>query len=58
MSWSQALDEGRRLYTEKREHFLKFIQHPEALAELTIDPLADDPDVSLRTVRPNCACPC
>ncbi|KAK7422867.1 hypothetical protein QQZ08_009316 [Neonectria magnoliae] len=51
MSWSQALDEGRRLYAEKREHFLKFIQHPEALVELTIDPLADDPESPWNTVR-------
>ncbi|KPM43488.1 hypothetical protein AK830_g3050 [Neonectria ditissima] len=51
MSWSQALDEGRRLYSEKREHFLKFIQHPEALAELTTDPLADDPESPWNTVR-------
>ncbi|KAK7402978.1 hypothetical protein QQX98_011254 [Neonectria punicea] len=51
MSWSQALDEGRRLYAEKREHFLKFIQHPEALAELTIDPLADDPESPWNSVR-------
>lgn len=25
---------------------LKYIKHPEALAELTVDPLADDPNVS------------
>ncbi|KAH7162581.1 rab-GTPase-TBC domain-containing protein [Dactylonectria estremocensis] len=51
MSWSHTLDTGRRLYTEKHQHFLKFIQHPEALAELTIDPLADDPDSPWNTVR-------
>ncbi|KAF7535775.1 hypothetical protein G7Z17_g13146 [Cylindrodendrum hubeiense] len=51
MSWTQALDDGRRLYTEKHEHFLKFIHHPEALAELTIDPLADDPESPWNTVR-------
>lgn len=51
MSWSQALDEGRRLYAEKHHHFLKFIQHPETLTELTIDPLADDPDSPWNTVR-------
>ncbi|KAH7170479.1 rab-GTPase-TBC domain-containing protein [Dactylonectria macrodidyma] len=51
MSWSHALDTGRQLYIEKRQHFLRFIQHPEALAELTIDPLADDPDSPWNTVR-------
>ena len=45
--WSQALEAGRTDYQSKREHFLRFIEHPEALAELTIDPLADDPDVGM-----------
>lgn len=45
-SWSQSLRQKRELYSERRDHFLKFINHPEALAELTIDPLADDPKVS------------
>lgn len=42
---AHALAEGRNEYTERRDHFLKFIQHPEALNELTVDPLADDPEV-------------
>lgn len=46
MNWQQFLDEGRQRYHERREHFLKFIKHPEALAELAVDPLADDPEVS------------
>ncbi|KAH6897041.1 rab-GTPase-TBC domain-containing protein [Thelonectria olida] len=51
MSWSHVLDQGRQVYTEKRHHFLKFIQHPEALSEVTLDPLADDPDSPWNTVR-------
>jgi TBC1 domain family protein 5 len=46
LSWSQLLREKRELYSERRDHFLRFIKHPESLAELTIDPLADDPKVS------------
>lgn len=45
-SWQRALYDGRKLYEDHRDRLLKFIKHPEALAELTIDPLADDPDVS------------
>lgn len=44
--WSQILHEARSKYGEQRDHLLRFIKHPEALAELTLDPLADDPDVS------------
>lgn len=44
-SWMEALEDGRRAYQKKRVHLLKYIQHPEALAELTVDPLADDPEV-------------
>ncbi|KAI8720794.1 Rab-GAP TBC domain-containing protein [Fusarium sp. LHS14.1] len=51
LSWSQTLDEGRHLYTERREHFLKYIKHPETLAELSIDPLTDDPASPWNTVR-------
>ncbi|PTB67452.1 RabGAP/TBC [Trichoderma citrinoviride] len=50
-SWSQSLRQKRELYSERRDHFLKFINHPEALAELTIDPLADDPKSPWNTVR-------
>lgn len=46
LSWPQLLREKRELYSERRDHFLRFIKHPESLAELTIDPLADDPKVS------------
>ncbi|KAL7789271.1 RabGAP/TBC [Trichoderma afarasin] len=50
-SWSQSLREKRESYNERRDHFLKFINHPEALTELTIDPLADDPKSPWNTVR-------
>ncbi|KAL7821491.1 RabGAP/TBC [Trichoderma aethiopicum] len=49
--WSQTLREKRELYSDRRDHFLKFINHPEALTELTIDPLADDPKSPWNTVR-------
>ncbi|KAL7937644.1 RabGAP/TBC [Trichoderma chlorosporum] len=50
-SWHQSLREKRELYGERRGHFLKFIDHPEALTELTVDPLADDPKSPWNTVR-------
>jgi hypothetical protein len=46
LSWSHLLRVKRELYSERRDHFLRFIKHPESLTELTIDPLADDPKVS------------
>ncbi|RFU79936.1 hypothetical protein TARUN_2280 [Trichoderma arundinaceum] len=46
-----AGSEKRELYSERCDHFLKFIKHPEALTELTIDPLADDPKSPWNTVR-------
>ncbi|ETS06526.1 RabGAP/TBC [Trichoderma reesei RUT C-30] len=49
--WPQTLRDKRELYNERRDHFLKFINHPEALTELAIDPLADDPKSPWNTVR-------
>ncbi|KAH8890747.1 RabGAP/TBC [Thozetella sp. PMI_491] len=43
-SWSQLLAESRRSYGASREQYLRFIKHPEQLAELSFDPLADDPN--------------
>ncbi|KAJ4268535.1 hypothetical protein NW762_002598 [Fusarium torreyae] len=51
LSWSQVLEDGRRLYTERRDHFLRYIKHPEALAELNIDPLTEDPTSPWNTIR-------
>lgn len=48
-NWAEALEDGRKDYEERKDHFLRYIQHPEALTELSVDPLADDPDV--------CRCP-
>lgn len=45
-SWSHLLLEARNQYSSLREHHLLYIKHPEKLAELTVDPLADDPSVS------------
>ncbi|KAG5951030.1 hypothetical protein E4U53_003907 [Claviceps sorghi] len=49
--WTKVLESERRDYQEKRHHLLKYIQHPEALAELSVDPLADDPKSPWNTVR-------
>ncbi|KAF5017384.1 hypothetical protein F66182_10690 [Fusarium sp. NRRL 66182] len=51
LSWPQVLDDGRRLYTKQRDHFLKYIKHPEALAELSVDPLTEDPSSPWNTIR-------
>lgn len=40
------MGDGREAYSTRRHHFLKYIEHPEALTELAVDPLADDPEVS------------
>ncbi len=37
--------EAREHYEALGERYLQFIKHPERLAELTVDPLADDPEV-------------
>ncbi|PHH69769.1 hypothetical protein CDD82_7516 [Ophiocordyceps australis] len=50
-SWRQALDEGRKDYARLRSRFLKYIEHPEALTELNVDPLADDPESPWTTLR-------
>ncbi|KAG6051676.1 hypothetical protein E4U17_006110 [Claviceps sp. LM77 group G4] len=50
-SWIGAVQGSRRDYQESRDHLLKYIQHPEALNELAIDPLADDPESPWNTVR-------
>ncbi|CAM1505525.1 Fc.00g111620.m01.CDS01 [Cosmosporella sp. VM-42] len=47
LSWAQILYDGRIFYADRRDHLLKFIKHPEALTELAVDPLADDPDLTL-----------
>ncbi|KAF3769848.1 hypothetical protein M406DRAFT_21805, partial [Cryphonectria parasitica EP155] len=43
-TWSHVLLENRNTYSTLREHYLKYIKHPELLTEQSLDPLADDPD--------------
>lgn len=43
--WSTTLSETRKTYEENRTRFLQYIKHPEALADVASDPLADDPEV-------------
>lgn len=43
--WSQKLGESREAYKALRDHFLKFVEHPDDV-ESTVDPLADDEEVS------------
>ncbi|KAH9898895.1 RabGAP/TBC [Xylariomycetidae sp. FL2044] len=50
-NWSHALLESRSTYASLRDHFLKYIKHPEYLAAAPSDPLADDPDSPWNTLR-------
>ncbi|KAK2605142.1 hypothetical protein N8I77_008005 [Diaporthe amygdali] len=50
-NWSHVLLENRNSYSSLREHHLKYIKHPELLNELSLDPLADDPDSPWTAVR-------
>ncbi|KAK7970441.1 hypothetical protein PG996_001130 [Apiospora saccharicola] len=50
-SWTHALLESRSTYSSLRDHFLKYIEHPEYLATVNTDPLADDPDSPWNTLR-------
>ena len=49
---ARRLAELRREYAAHQDRFLKYIKHPELLTEVSVDPLADDPDVSLLPYRP------
>ncbi|CAG8312867.1 unnamed protein product [Penicillium salamii] len=42
--WTSKLNESRDAYCALRDHFLKYIEHPDDL-ESTVDPLADDEQV-------------
>ncbi|KAH8673560.1 rab-GTPase-TBC domain-containing protein [Xylariales sp. PMI_506] len=50
-NWSHTLLESRSTYASLREHFLKYIQHPEYLSNASADPLADDADSPWNTLR-------
>ena len=52
--WAPKLDESRDAYRALRDHFLKYIEHPDDL-ESTVDPLADDEQVYKLLFR--CAAP-
>ena len=43
-SWPKKLGESRSAYTSLRDHFLKYIDHPDDL-QSAVDPLADDDNV-------------
>ncbi|CAK7207909.1 hypothetical protein SEUCBS139899_010724 [Sporothrix eucalyptigena] len=45
------LREAREDYEALRGSYMRFIKHPERLAELTVDPLADDPESPWDTFR-------
>ncbi|KAK1781808.1 rab-GTPase-TBC domain-containing protein [Copromyces sp. CBS 386.78] len=49
--WAETLSGCRNAYTSIHEKHLRFIKHPELLAELPVDPLADDPDSPWELVR-------
>ncbi|KAK3340337.1 RabGAP/TBC [Neurospora tetraspora] len=49
--WAEILSGCRSSYTSIHEKHLRFIKHPELLAELPVDPLADDPDSPWELVR-------
>ncbi|KAI1502734.1 rab-GTPase-TBC domain-containing protein [Biscogniauxia marginata] len=51
VNWSHALLESRSTYASVRDHFLKYIKHPEYLTAGTSDPLADDADSPWNTLR-------
>ncbi|KAJ5435931.1 hypothetical protein N7445_006816 [Penicillium cf. griseofulvum] len=48
--WISKLDESREAYRALRDHFLKYIEHPDDL-ESTVDPLADDEQSPWQTLR-------
>ncbi|KAI1078427.1 RabGAP/TBC [Whalleya microplaca] len=50
-NWSHALLESRSTYASLRDHFLKYIKHPEYLTAGSTDPLADDTDSPWNTLR-------
>jgi TBC1 domain family member 5 len=45
--WLEVLRESRSAYSALSERYLQYIKHPELLAGLSSDPLADDADVRI-----------
>ncbi|KAI1117940.1 rab-GTPase-TBC domain-containing protein [Nemania sp. NC0429] len=50
-NWAHVLLESRSSYASLREHFLKYIKHPEYLTAGNSDPLADDSNSPWNTYR-------
>ncbi|EXJ95876.1 hypothetical protein A1O1_01001 [Capronia coronata CBS 617.96] len=50
LSWSKPLAESRSAYVSLRDHFLRFIEHPNDLHS-SADPLADDDNSPWSTLR-------
>ncbi|RAL07496.1 GTPase-activating protein GYP6 [Aspergillus homomorphus CBS 101889] len=48
--WPQKLSDSRSAYVALKDHFLKYIEHPDDL-ESTVDPLADDAESPWQTLR-------
>ncbi|KAI8963903.1 RabGAP/TBC [Daldinia sp. FL1419] len=51
VDWSHTISESRSTYSSLRDHFLKYIKHPEYLTADSADPLADDTDSPWNTLR-------
>ncbi|KAI0200419.1 rab-GTPase-TBC domain-containing protein [Astrocystis sublimbata] len=51
VNWAHALLEARSSYATLREHFLKYIKHPEYLTAGNLDPLAEDSNSPWNTYR-------
>ncbi|KAK4227732.1 TBC1 domain family member 5 [Podospora fimiseda] len=49
--WHHLMQQARASYNELSEPHLRFIRHPEQLANLPYDPLADDPDSPWNSIR-------
>ncbi|KAI2639719.1 RabGAP/TBC [Hypomontagnella submonticulosa] len=49
--WVRTLSESRTSYSSSKDHFLKYIKHPEQLAAESVDPLADDANSPWNTLR-------
>ncbi|TQN63895.1 TBC1 domain family member 5 [Colletotrichum shisoi] len=49
--WPRQVSELRSFYSQRQDHFLRFIKHPEELAKVAVDPLTDDPESPWNTVR-------
>ncbi|KAJ5294404.1 hypothetical protein PENANT_c006G11196 [Penicillium antarcticum] len=48
--WAAKLDESRDAYRALRDHFLKYIEHPDDI-DSSVDPLADDAESPWQTLR-------